>query len=142
MRKRAILSLMAIVCITFAAASAFAWDCEDARSPGYWKNHPEAWPVETIDIGGQTYTKAEAIEIMQTPVRGDKFFTMFKAAVATFLNVENGSCRPLRGAYYFRLADEWLTNNPSVVRARSDAWQCGGEEIYWLLDAYNNTLYD
>src|SRR4051794_26153743 len=30
-------------------------------TPGYWKNHPEAWPTQTITIGGGTYTKAAAI---------------------------------------------------------------------------------
>jgi len=30
-------------------------------TPGYWKNHPEAWPVSSITVGGLTYTKAQAI---------------------------------------------------------------------------------
>ncbi|MBC8144479.1 MAG: hypothetical protein H7X80_02770, partial [bacterium] len=28
---------------------------------GYWVNHPEDWPVETLMLGGVSYTKAEAI---------------------------------------------------------------------------------
>src|SRR6185503_2976132 len=30
-------------------------------TPGYWKNHAEAWPVSGITIGPNTYTKAQAI---------------------------------------------------------------------------------
>ena len=30
-------------------------------TPGYWKNHPNAWPVATIIVGGVPYTKAQAI---------------------------------------------------------------------------------
>jgi hypothetical protein len=30
-------------------------------TPGYWKNHPEAWPVQTVTVGGVSYTKAQAI---------------------------------------------------------------------------------
>ena len=33
-------------------------------TPGYWKNHPDAWPVAVITIGGETYTKGDAIAIM------------------------------------------------------------------------------
>ena len=56
-------------------------------TPGYWKNHPEAWPVDEITIGGVTYTKVEAIAIMNTPEKGDKTYTMFSALVAATLNV-------------------------------------------------------
>src|SRR5262249_27465523 len=30
-------------------------------TPGYWKNHPDAWPVSSITVGGVTYTKDQAI---------------------------------------------------------------------------------
>ena len=30
-------------------------------TPGYWKNHPGAWLVQTIVVGGVEYTKAQAI---------------------------------------------------------------------------------
>ena len=29
-------------------------------TPGFWKNHPEAWPVSTITVGGVEYTLDEA----------------------------------------------------------------------------------
>ena len=39
---------------------------------GYWKTHPEEWPVEEITIGEVTYSKDQAIEILETaPAGGD-----------------------------------------------------------------------
>jgi len=112
-------------------------------TPGYWKNHPDAWPVEYITIGGVTYSKAEAIEIMNTPERGDKTYTMFRALVAAKLNVLDGndsSCI----ADTIAEADEWMaTYGPvgSGVRAggRNSPWR-EGEPLYEKLDDYNNGL--
>ncbi len=56
---------------------------------GYWKNHPDAWPVDEITIGGVTYTKEEAIAIMKAKkVDGDKTYDMFNHLCFAMLNVE------------------------------------------------------
>ena len=49
-------------------------------TPGYWKNHAEAWPVTGITVGGVTYTKAEAIALLGK-VGKDKTTTMFSSLV-------------------------------------------------------------
>ena len=152
--KKTILTLMVlflgIFLIGFQNAVACGYPgcgpCPGTGTPGYWKNHPEAWNVETITIGGVTYTKDEAIAIMQMPVKGDKTLTMFPAAVAAALNVIEGCEVP--HAYYYGGwnnclydANDWLMNNPvgTGVRANSEAWQHShGEAIYFCLDDYNN----
>lgn len=108
-------------------------------TPGYWKNHPEAWPVDSIIIGEDTYTKSKAIQLMGMP-DGDKSYTMFRGYVAAFLNVQIGnesSCiaSELTAAY------NWLDiHEPgSKVKASSAAWKVG-EPIYTTLDNYNNGL--
>jgi hypothetical protein len=119
-------------------------------TPGYWKNHPNAWPVDEITIGGVTYPKAEAIEIMDGPVKGDKSITLFKALVAAKLNVlvvgPDMGCVGCIGGIISQ-ADLWMVHNPlgSGVEASSYRWQgreCpslkGGEYWYLKLDAYNN----
>lgn len=108
-------------------------------TPGYWQNHPDAWPVDSIEIGGVTYTKAEAIEIISAAVKGDKLLTMFPALVAAKLNVMIGA-----ESYCIEeticKADEWMANyGGSPVKASSAAW-CIGEPLYCELDAYNNGL--
>jgi hypothetical protein len=101
-------------------------------------NHPEAWPVDEIDIGGDSYTKEEAIASMKAPVKKDKTFTMFPALVAAKLNVMVGnddSC--IAGT--IAAADAWMADNPlgSGVKGSSDAWKMG-EPLYLKLDKYNN----
>jgi|OpeIllAssembly_1097287.scaffolds.fasta_scaffold269487_1 hypothetical protein len=109
------------------------------RTPGYWKNHPEAWPVEEIVIGGVRYSKEDAIAIMMTSVRRDKRITMFNALVAAQLNVlseADSSC--IRAT--ISAADAWMVaNGGSPVPASSEAWGIG-EPLYLMLDNYNNGL--
>ena len=108
-------------------------------TPGYWKNHPEAWPVDEITIGGATYTKEVAIEIMQTSGKGDKTYTMFGALVSAKLNVIIGnddSCI----ADTISDADDWMKEYGPVgdgISAKSDAWK-DGEPLSEKLDDYNN----
>lgn len=108
-------------------------------TPGYWKNHPEAWPVDEITIGGVPYAKEDAIEIMKTPGKGDKTYTMFGALVAAKLNVLIGnddSCI----AETITEADAWMEANGPVgsnIRANSVAWK-EGEPLCFELDDYNN----
>ena len=109
-------------------------------TPGYWKNHPDAWPEESITIGGVTYAKDEAIGIMNTPEKGDKTYTMFRALVAAKLNVLIGnddSCIEDT----ITAADAWMANNSvgSGVKAggNDSPWRAG-EPLYEELDDYNN----
>lgn len=111
-------------------------------SQGFWKNHPDAWPVSAITIGGQEYTKAEAIALMKSPVRRDKTLTMFRQLVAAKLNVmtAGNECLPDCIGGTIEAADAWLTENPvgnPGVRARSEEWRAG-EPLYEVLDTYNN----
>jgi hypothetical protein len=113
--------------------------CEP-RSPGYWKNHPEAWPVEAITIGGNTYTKSQAITWMNTPVRGDKSITLFKAYVAVFLNQAAGCEVPCELLDCLDSAVTRLTNHPvgSNWRADTNTWQECGEPLYECLETSYN----
>ena len=112
-------------------------------TPGYWKNHPDAWPVDEITIGGETYTKGEAIKWMKQPDKKDKTITMFRALVCAKLNGLIGnddSCV----ADTIDEADTWMaTNGPvgSGVKAggKDSPWR-DGEPLYLMLDDYNNGL--
>lgn len=107
---------------------------------GYWKNHPEAWPVEEIIVGGMIHSRDDAIELMRTPGKGDKTYNMFRTLVAAMLNVMIGNDSSCIEDVIVA-ADDWMALYPvgSGVRANSDAWQ----ENQWLhqaLDQYNNGL--
>jgi hypothetical protein len=36
---------------------------------GFWKNHPDAWPVTSLTLGSQTYTQADLLTLFDTPPR-------------------------------------------------------------------------
>lgn len=133
----ALIVVVAVVLIVAPVAPASA--CADCKTPGYWKNHPCAWPVSSLTIGGHTYTKAEILGLMKE-VPGDKSYTLFRALVAAKLNVLSGceaSCCVQRCICQ---ADHWLSHwFRDGITASSWQWQCGGERLYWCLDAYNNS---
>jgi len=105
---------------------------------GYWKNHPEAWPVQAVTIGGRTYTKDQAIAIMATAGKGDKTYDMFKQLVAAKLNVLIGNSASCISAT-IAAADSWMSIYPvgSKVSGGSPAWTAGGP-MHQTLDDYNN----
>jgi len=58
---------------------------------GFWKNHPNAWPVSSLTLGSQTYTQAELLSLLDTPVRGDASLILVDQLIAANLNIANGS---------------------------------------------------
>lgn len=115
-------------------------DC-GTGTPGYWKNHPEAWPVTSITIGGISYAMDDAIDYMEASGNKDKTFTMFRALVSAKLNVINNPSSCIDAI--IAEADGWMVDyGPvgSIVAARSDAWGEEGEPLYEALDDYNNGL--
>ena len=109
-------------------------------TPGYWKNHPEAWPVATIDVGGYTYTRDEAIAWLDK-VDKDKTTTMFSSLVSAKLNVMIGNQSGCVDSTILA-ADEWMrTYGPvgSGVAAASFAWSLG-EPLHRQMDNYNNGM--
>lgn len=108
-------------------------------TPGYWVNHPQAWTVNSIVIGGVTYTKAQAIALMQLPVSKDKRLTMIPSLICAKLNVLAG-CNSGCIADTIVHADAWMaTYGGSPVKASSAAWSIGSP-LNGELDAYNNGL--
>ena len=113
-------------------------------TPGYWKNHPEAWPDAGVTVGGILYQGATiqtAIKLMGK-VSGDKTYSMFSALIAAKLNTMpslNNNFDCIAGTLFH--ADEWMTAHPVgvvVVKASSPDWQGGADEWHQKLDDYNN----
>ena len=109
---------------------------------GYWKTHKNAWPIDEITIGGVTYTKAEAISWLKTPVKDDMTIAMFYQLVAAKLNVANGCVSGCIEETIIN-ADNWMSDYGPVgsdVLASSLAWGIVGEPLKDTLDDYNNGL--
>jgi len=111
-------------------------------TPGYWKNHPDAWPASItangITVGGRTYTKAQAIAALGK-VGKDKTYTMFSSLVPAMLNLIVGNLDCVSST--IADANAWLATYPlgTNVAGSSDAWKIG-EPMHQLMDAYNNGL--
>lgn len=58
---------------------------------GFWKTHPEAWPVSSLTIGGTTYDQSELLALMWTPVSGDASVMLAHQLIAAELNVAAGA---------------------------------------------------
>jgi hypothetical protein len=108
-------------------------------TPGYWKNHPDAWPDPSITVGGVTYTVAQAISWLNKTGK-DKTVTMFQSLVSAMLSVKignDGSCINTSIAQ----GNAWLATYHlgSNVAGGSQAWAIGNP-IQSTLDAYDNGL--
>lgn len=58
---------------------------------GYWKNHPDRWPVASLMLGSVTYNKAQLIAILNQPPRGNGLVILARQLIAAKLNVANGA---------------------------------------------------
>lgn len=67
---------------------------ECIRSQGYWKTHPEAWPVTSLRLGNVVYTKSQLLEIWNTPAAGNGLLALAHQLMAAKLNLIAGALAP------------------------------------------------
>jgi len=117
--------------------------CDDpgpgTGTPGYWGNHPEAWPVDQITIGGIVYTKDQAIANIKKSISKDKRWTMFASLVCAKLNVLIGNEDDCIADVIIAADAWWATYGGNKVTAKSAAWNVG-EPLHTEMDLYNNGL--
>jgi len=113
------------------------------RTPGYWKNHPGAWPVETLVVGGVEYTKGELLNLLDTltpegeRAAWDPSVKLAKFVVATKLSLLAGA-EPGDIADTVALADTFLQSWPPGSCPSGDAAETA-EELKDRLDTYLNS---
>jgi hypothetical protein len=61
------------------------------RGFGFWKNHPDQWPVTELQLGNVTYTQEQLLAIMHEPPRGNGLLILAHHLIATLLNIANGA---------------------------------------------------
>jgi hypothetical protein len=110
------------------------------RSQGFWKTHPDAWPVTSLTLGSQTYTQAELLALFDTPPRGDASLILVDQLIAAKLNIANGS-DPTPISTTIADADSLLSGFagklPYHVRPSSPTGQAMVNDAT-VLDSYNN----
>ncbi len=106
-------------------------------TPGYWKNHPEAWPVTSLEVGGITYTQAELLEIFDYPTKGDITVILFHHTVAAKLNVLSGSDAYIQP--YIDASDAFFVAFPLLSKPHG-GYKDEGEDIKDALADYNEIV--
>jgi len=61
------------------------------RGQGYWKNHPDQWPVNQLQLGNNTYDQDELLSILNQSVRGNGLISLAQQLIAAKLNLANGN---------------------------------------------------
>jgi len=123
----------------------FTCECDDEEygctyTPGYWKNHEDAWPVDMLTIGGNDYTKADLMDIFDMPTRlGDITIKLMHHLIAAKLNVLSGADDSIQGV--IDDADAFLMIHPFLSNPMGDA-RYEAEELKDLLCEYNEIPCD
>lgn|GEM_PF-2406555 len=118
------------------------------RSMGYWKNHPQAWPADEIEVGNNTYTKQEALNILNGANAKDATRMLAAQLIAAKLNRLSGAAtgfsncdKTLNIDDVISDADAFLANYPVGSDPQGDNRQAA-LQLKDILDAYNNSEYD
>lgn len=109
---------------------------------GFWKNHPEAWAVNSLTLGSQTYIKAELLVLLHNATKTDASVILARQLIAAKLNLANGS-DPASISGTIAHADGILSNFsgklPFKVKPSSIAGQAMVADA-GVLDNYNSGL--
>jgi hypothetical protein len=113
-----------------------------ALTQGFWKNHPDAWPVTSLTIGGMVYTEAQLITVLKTPPKGgDAVLILAHQLIAAELNVANGAAESAMTAMVIANADSLLSGinllNHTKVSSSSPLGILMVADADYL-DSYNN----
>ena len=67
-------------------------DC--VHSQGYWKEHPNNWPVGSLKLGSIIYSKAQLLLILNQPAHGNGLVSLAHQLIAARLNIASGAIVP------------------------------------------------
>ena len=90
---------------------------------GYWANHE--WCDQTISLGGETYSRDQAIAFINNSTSGDKTYSLAAQLIAAKLNISCGGADSSCVGAAIAAADVWLSMHPigSGVTSNSAAWK-------------------
>ncbi len=74
-------------CATAPCAAASA--CTHTQA--YWKNNPDAWPVQNVMLGAINYTHAQLLQIFNQPAAGNGLVALAHQSITAKLNIASGA---------------------------------------------------
>jgi hypothetical protein len=113
---------------------------------GFWKNHPSAWPVMSLTIGGVIYTEPQLLDLFNTAPKGDASLILGHQLIAALLNFANAAAPSAAVTQAINDAQTWMAANrgsnaglPYGVSAGSAAGQ-QATALTQTLDNFNSGL--
>jgi hypothetical protein len=120
----------------------FEYSCGNGMfTIGYWKNHPDAWPVTELTIGGITYDMAGLMTILWNAKSKDATEMLAAQLVAAKLNVATGAYAPTEVLDAITDADAFLAMYP-IGSDPQDMDRQYALDLKDILDGYNNSGED
>jgi YVTN family beta-propeller protein len=107
---------------------------------GFWKNHPDTWPLSSVALGSQTYTQAELLALFDTLPNADASVILAHQLIAAKLNIANGS-NPAPISSTIADADSLLGQFFGKLPYNVDTSSVIGQQMVndaSVLDRYNN----
>ena len=117
---------------------------------GYWKNHSDTWPAESLVIADERYNQEELLALFSSPTHGDKSLILARQYVAALLNVANGASAAAMASEVLAASEQWMTvckdedgRLPYGIsqkrRDDSETYSCSksAKHLAGLLDLYN-----
>jgi hypothetical protein len=84
---------------------------------GFWKNHPSAWPVTSLTIGGVSYSEQQLLDLFNTAPMGDASLILGHQLIAALLNTANVAVPSASVQKAIDDAQAWMVANQG-----SNAW--------------------
>jgi hypothetical protein len=106
---------------------------------GYWKNHPNAWPVNGLLLGTVFYTKAQLISILEQEVNGNGLVSLAHQLIAAKLNIAQGA-DPTAAAAAIAAADALIGGLVVPPVGTDELDPADTDALTQTLDDYNNGI--
>lgn len=109
---------------------------------GFWKNDPGAWPVDSLTLGGKSYSKEELLKLLKDSTSTDASIILARQLIAAKLNIENGS-DPTPAEAPIQDADALLSGYNGKLPLKIKPATSTGQTMVQhaaVLDSYNNGL--
>lgn len=145
MRRLLCLIVIITVALLLSARPVLAQNGCAVFTQGFWKTHPEAWPVAELKLGSVDYSKEELLSILRRPVRGNGLVALAHQLIAAKLNVAlnegAGYSTPLEVADAITAADALI--GTLVIPPKGQGWlpPSATSDLVMRLDEYNEGAY-
>ncbi len=113
---------------------------------GYWKNHPDAWPVTSLTIGGVSYAESDLLDIFGMDPAGDASLILAHQLIAALLNQAAAANPPAAVTQALGAAQVWMAANKDADGRLAYGTPAGtpaaaqATALSSTLDSFNNGL--